>query len=214
MRYSQTSIDLNDAVTNIREAVVVQTALQRSVAQRSSECRPESSQQISTKPARTLWQRFLDDLCSLCQMEKAGVDVVAVGAQASDSCGRIVFWLARNIDLKNHDESSSAMERAQNEVKLHFEWLLCELSRSPESSEKWDSSAMPKGKAHRISSRSIERSKLRVYNYRRLLQKSLAELRNINTRRGSVDGKHRWSELELPCELIQSCRHPAVRGSR
>lgn len=61
-----------------------------------------------------LWRNFLDQLCFLCDAQKGGDTVTAIGAQRTVE--HTVFWLGSNSG-------------ARNDAKRHVEWILSQLAR-------------------------------------------------------------------------------------
>jgi len=62
---------------------------------------------------RTTWQKFLDELCWLCDFEGGGKTVVSIAVESTPD--GMVFWMAMN-------------HRIRNRAVTHLKWVLGELA--------------------------------------------------------------------------------------
>jgi hypothetical protein len=119
-------------------------------------------QKVATRP--TVWHRFLDDLCHLCDTEPGGKTVVSIAVSVHEDvqCFRIA--------------ANSKLVRAERQLC----WILSELLRLPNS---------PQRAAMRIQGEVLDfvvcRSARRVRNYMNQLRLHIRELDGRRIGRGS-----------------------------
>lgn len=156
--------DLDDVTDDLYDSLQLQSLLQREEIKTIKNSGDER-RLWRTSGTRSEWQRFLDDLCFLCDTQRGGKTTTSVAAEQSQ--GKVILWLAMNDgDL--------------SETKRYLQNVLDTILDIEKTS------ARTLQRTDRIVAEAISRSPQRVANYADRLRNVLEELGS-----GSLPGKSR-----------------------
>ena len=117
---------------------------------------------------RTTWQKFLDELCWLCDFEGGGKTVVSIAVESTPV--GMVFWMAMN-------------HRIRNRAVTHLKWVLGELSNLENA---WDLHETER----KIFLRSLTISRRRFEDYSKRLRSAAQRSSSILDETGIDRGVH------------------------
>jgi hypothetical protein len=150
---------LSTAITSLHEGLFARSLLQHRKAADVSR-RPVDA---SVKPPIETWDRFLDELCQLCQLQKGAENTTAIAAEASKDEPTVVFWLASNTG--QHWELQGTRDKRKN----HLEWILNNLKKLARSAH-WEKQGRERDASEIIFRKSVAQSKDKISNYQSRLQ--------------------------------------------
>jgi hypothetical protein len=176
--------DLDTVTSDLYDSLFLQSLLQH-----ASRSHSESAHSADARvDERSDWHRFLDGICFLCDFKRAGKSVVSIGVE--QGTGGAIFWI-------------TTTELYQESTECHLREILHLLTKR---SDEFSSGGLTLAE---ITRHSVERSKDRILDYTKRLERLVSDERLKYEGSVQCDGKMSTYRL-FPCGISSNSNEGAV----
>ena len=163
--------DLDTVASDLYDSLFLQSLLQHA----SRSCSGSVHNVDARVDERSEWHRFLDGLCFLCDFKRAGKSVVSIGVE--QGTGAAIFWI-------------TTTEFYQESTECHLREILHLLTKHADDCSSGDLIVAE------VTRHSVERSKSRILDYAKRLERLVSE------EKSKVEGSVLCDGKIFPCRTF------------